>query len=170
MWRPVAGFESTHEVSIDGEVRSLGKLVIDTLGRQRRVPGRTLKPTRKSNGYLHLTLCGDEGQKTIHLHRIVLEAFVGSCPEGMEALHRDGDRANNQASNLRWGTHLENCSDRSRHGSSGHVLSFEKAQQIRSLKDTHTRKAIAAMFGVSVFTVMSVIKNRTWNVPQECTP
>lgn len=168
MWKPVAGFETTHEVSSCGKVRSLDKLVVDSLGRKRPVTGRMLKPTRKSNGYLHLTLCGEQGQKTLHLHRIVLESFVGPCPVGMEALHHDGNRENNQVANLRWGTHLENCADRSRHGSSGHVLSFEKAEQIRAMKDTHTRKALASMFGVSVFSTMNVIKNRVWNVPQEC--
>jgi hypothetical protein len=50
------------------------------------------------------------------VHRIVLEAFVGMCPEGMEARHLDGDRQNNHVSNLVWDVYVVNVSDRRAHG------------------------------------------------------
>jgi len=51
-----------------------------------------------------------------YVHRLVLEAFAGACPDGCQCLHRDGDTANNRFANLRWGTVRENAADRIRHG------------------------------------------------------
>src|SRR5262245_38045005 len=48
--------------------------------------------------------------------RLVLLAFVGPCPEGMECRHLDGNPQNNHVDNLRWGTSAENTEDQRRHG------------------------------------------------------
>lgn len=50
------------------------------------------------------------------VHRLVLEAFVGPCPEGMEGCHGDGDPTNNSLGNLRWDTATSNQLDKVRHG------------------------------------------------------
>lgn len=73
-----------------------------------------LKPTpRKKSG--HMVVC--LGRRCARLvHRLVLEAFVGPCPEGMECRHLDGNPANNRLDNLCWGTRRENCEDAVRHG------------------------------------------------------
>lgn len=55
------------------------------------------------------------------MHRLVLSAFVGPAPEGMEALHRDGSRANNRIANLAWGTHAQNQRDQLAHGTHAHA-------------------------------------------------
>lgn len=52
------------------------------------------------------------------MHRLVLEAFVGPCPIGMEACHNDGDTSNNQVDNLRWDTRSSNHMDKEKHGTS----------------------------------------------------
>ena len=36
------------------------------------------------------------------IHRLVLETFVGACPEGMEAQHWNDNRGDNRLENLRW--------------------------------------------------------------------
>lgn len=35
---------------------------------------------------------------------LVLETFVGPCPEGMKAIHINGDAEDNRLENLKWGT------------------------------------------------------------------
>lgn len=46
--------------------------------------------------------------KSFYVHRLVLEAFVGECPEGFECDHIDRNRSNNCLQNLRWITIFEN--------------------------------------------------------------
>lgn len=81
--------------------------------------GRWLKPFRSGNtGHLHVELCKNGIPKAVYVHQLVLEAFVGSCPEGMECRHLDGNPKNNELENLCWGTRKENQADRKRHGTS----------------------------------------------------
>ncbi|QZE10566.1 hypothetical protein SEA_SCOOBYDOOBYDOO_251 [Mycobacterium phage ScoobyDoobyDoo] len=65
------------------------------------------------SGHLRLNL---DTNKTRLVHRLVLEAFVGPCPPGMETRHLDDDPSNNRLSNLCWGTRLENTMDRVQNG------------------------------------------------------
>jgi hypothetical protein len=51
--------------------------------------------------------------------RLVLEAFVGLCPAGMEACHFNDDPADNRLENLRWDTHSNNHYDLVRNGKHG---------------------------------------------------
>ena len=46
------------------------------------------------------------------LARIVLEAFVGPCPEGHECDHKNRERDDDRLVNLRWVTHSENMLNR----------------------------------------------------------
>ena len=42
------------------------------------------------------------------IHRLVLEAFVGPCPEGKECNHKNHERDDNELTNLEWVTRSEN--------------------------------------------------------------
>lgn len=50
------------------------------------------------------------------MHRLVLLAFVGPCPDGMEACHANDIPTDNRLANLRWGTHADNMRDRIENG------------------------------------------------------
>lgn len=47
----------------------------------------------------------------VRIHRLVLTVFVGPCPEGKEACHRNSDKHDNRIENLYWGTRRENMLD-----------------------------------------------------------
>ena len=129
------------------------------------MPGKLIKPTRRPDGYWHLTLSLNGKLQTMYLHRIVLEAFVGARPDGMEALHRDDNQNNNCVSNLRWGTHGENCIDRSAHGGSGHKLTYELAQEIRGLRGKMRFVDIGERYGITKAMVWKIMSGRYWNTP-----
>lgn len=112
-WRPVPGFEGSYEVSDRGRVRSLDRIVTDKAGTKRRYLGRMLALTENRSGHLYVKL---GRANTLKVHRLVLEAFVGPCPDGQVCCHNDGDPANNNLSNLRWDSHSENMRDRVSHG------------------------------------------------------
>lgn len=111
-WRSVAGYEGIYEVSSDGRVRSLRRM--DRVGR--RVGGRELSIHTHPSGHQMVKLSKNGIYKQAKVHRLVLIAFAGPPPDGCEALHNDGDPANNRVENLRWGTRSENVRDRVRHG------------------------------------------------------
>lgn len=75
-------------------------------------PLRPLKAQINRAGY-HVVGLDRAGRNVSRfVHRLVLEAFVGPRPSGMEACHfPDHDKSNNSLSNLRWDTHAENEKD-----------------------------------------------------------
>ncbi|WP_075908859.1 HNH endonuclease signature motif containing protein [Mycobacteroides chelonae] len=81
-------------------------------------PGHLLKPnpTGRTRTHLAVALMVDKKRRDFKVHRLVMEAFVGPCPEGLEVLHWDDNPANNHLSNLRYGTRSENVKDRVRNG------------------------------------------------------
>jgi hypothetical protein len=103
-WKPIPGYEGLYEVSDCGLVR-------------RFIGGRykNRKLTIGSNGYLHLVLSKKNVKTTFSVHVLVLAAFVGPCPEDKECCHRDGDKLNNEVSNLYYGTKSQNWDDRRNH-------------------------------------------------------
>lgn len=117
-WRPVVGFESAYDVSNFGQVRSLERMVPYRFkGMARIQKGRMLKPALDRNGYHFVTLCLNGVRRTKRVSCLVLEAFVGPCPDGHESLHfPERDHSNNRVDNLRWGTQKENAADRDTHG------------------------------------------------------
>ena len=119
MWLPVPGYAGLYEVSGDGAVRSLDRDEIITGSRAgvRRRRGRTLRQfTLKTSPYLCVRLSKDGIARTRTVHTLVLEAFSGPCPEGMESRHLNGRHRDNAAANLAWGTPSENTQDQVLHG------------------------------------------------------
>lgn len=111
-WRAVRGYEGSYEVSDLGRVRSLDRVT----DRGRRWRGRFMTGSPMANDYLLVTLWRDGTQRSHLVHRLVLSAFTGPAPEGAEALHGDGNPANNALANLTWGTHSENQAGQVSHG------------------------------------------------------
>lgn len=113
-WLPVPGFPG-YRVSDTGRVQSCKKTGAcrDNTG---WIVWRDLKPGKDRNGHLHVTLSRDGEVFVQGIHRLVLAAFVGPCPPGMEGCHWDDDPANNRVENLRWDTRSNNCKDAFRNG------------------------------------------------------
>lgn len=111
-WRQLPGYEGAYEVSSLGRVRSLAR--IDSRGR--RIRARILSQWPHQTGHMYTKLSRNGDSRHGKVHRLVLLAFVGPPPVGCEALHGDGNPANNRIDNLSWGTRSENLYDRVRHG------------------------------------------------------
>lgn len=118
-WRDVPGYEGFYQVSDDGQVKSLDRVVLSRLKsgvRPWRRTGRVLSAAAQPKGHMMVVLHRDGSGKTRSVHSLVLQAFVGPCPEGMECCHNDGNPANNHLGNLRWDTPSANVLDQVRHG------------------------------------------------------
>jgi hypothetical protein len=128
-----------------------------------------MRPGLGSSGYLHLQLAPD--LRNYWVHRLVLEAFVGPCPEGMECCHNDGNRQNNSLSNLRWDTRQANQNDRKNHGT--HLkgtdvhLAKMNEEQVRTIRTeyatgTTSTNKLARKYNVSQAAIWNIIHRRTW--------
>jgi hypothetical protein len=111
-WLPIARVDGRYEVSDLGRIRCVQPAARGRSSKAPLVPNGSGK-----RGYLLVQVRRTDGRKmNLRVHTEVLTAFVGPRPAGHEARHLDGDRSNNRASNLAWGTQIENMRDRDRHG------------------------------------------------------
>lgn len=114
-WLAIAGYPG-YEVSDLGRVRSVDRWVRLKNGRMRFAAGRVLSQSSIKSGHRTVCLYVGAAGRTVLVHRVVLEAFVGPCPTGNECCHGEGGPADNTVANLRWDTHAENKLDRVRQG------------------------------------------------------
>lgn len=108
IWKDIPGYEGRYQVSNAGNVRSLAhrvRLVAHGKETTRLSPGRILKPGPQQSGHLSVAIGKGNSRQ---VHQLVLEAFVGPCPEGCEVLHLNHNPADNRLENLRYGTRSEN--------------------------------------------------------------
>jgi hypothetical protein len=121
---------------------------------------RALKAVpQKTSKHLTVGLHREKRQFRKRVHRLVLETFVGPCPDGMEALHEDDDPTNNHISNLRWGTRQQNREDMIRNRRLPTKLSVAQVREIRkSRQDGETLASIARRYGVSKSTVSEIAR------------
>jgi DNA-binding XRE family transcriptional regulator len=168
-WLPVPGWEGFYDVSDLGRVRSLDRVT----GRQRprRLAGCILKPQLANNGRFRVTLRRDGVKTDQMVHRLVMLAFVGPCPPGLEVLHGVGRELDNRLVNLKYGTHSENTLDKYRDGTDNAgencycaVLTWEQVREIRRLRaEQHLlQRELAARFNVSDTTIRKILRGETW--------
>lgn len=165
-WRSVHGYEGLYEVSSNGRVRSLPRSRLTAVGMQ-RWPGKELRAFVDDTGYLYVNLSNGSKAKKRAVHSLVLEAFIGPRPDGMQACHRDGNRVNPALENLRWDSVKANAMDRVTHGTqvrgsrSGVArLSDESVREI--LSRSESSKVLAKEYGVASSTIRAIRIGQNW--------
>ena len=107
---PVRGYEGLYEVSDQGIVWSVPRIVIGKDGACYRFPGRVLKPNlHKDVGYLIVSLWKEGKGTSYYLHRLTAGAHVPNPTNSPEVNHIDGNRQNNTSGNLEWVSRQENA-------------------------------------------------------------
>lgn len=171
-WLPVVGLEGLYEVSDQGRVRSLDRIVTqpnrwrdrgaETVSR--RLAGR-MQPIHSDGRYLYVVL-GRRRKARVHI--LVAEAFLGQRPDGLWTLHWDDDRDNCRLSNLRYGTPADNHDDRRRNGHSFHgsrngfsKLDAVTVAALKGLARRYSSNGLAAIVGVSGYCVQA-LWTHTW--------
>lgn len=124
------------------------------------------KPKVDKDGYL-LARVGNKWQK---IHRLVVLAFDGEIEKGHQVCHMDGNRQNNDISNLRAGTQLNNMRDRDRHGTTARgsriassKLTYEMAAQMKYEHTTGTPvPALMLKYNLSKSQVYKILRGEYW--------
>jgi hypothetical protein len=132
---------------------------------------RQLLGSLDQDGYLRVKLRTESGPRMFSLHRLILEAFVGPPPDGMQACHIDGNKTNNMPSNLRWDTCKANIEDKKRHGTyhSGErsvkaKLTNQQVMEIRLRYSTGEwlQRDLAKEYGVAKSTIGAILTRKTF--------
>ena len=140
--------------------------------------GRILKPDRftrraktgEKRVYYRITLSKNNVQTRFALHRLVAEPFIDN-PDGLpEVNHLDGDRSNNDISNLEWSTGEDNvkhametglCPRGESHGNNKY--SEAQALQVISMSKSGCSRAVCAeSAGVTISFVKDIRGGRAW--------
>lgn len=169
VYRPIEGFPG-YEIGDNGKVRSYWKRTAHGRGKGTSfilspIP-KTMKPT-PSHGYLRVALSRDKAQSTCRVHVLVLTAFVGPRPPGLQACHKNGKRHDCRLSNLRWGTPSSNQLDRWKHGTMSFHLAKLTARQVRSIVSRfargESRGELSYRFRVDRGTINRVLRGSSWS-------
>lgn len=172
IWKPVVWTNGCYDVSSKGRVkRNHGMVNHRYKGALKVVPTRILAASRKPSGYLSVMLCVENKRVRRHVHSLVLGAFVGPRPEGMECCHNDGDPSNNELSNLRWDTPAANARDRHLHGTLLHGAACPIARltdsEAATIRRAHASGGASILdlskrFNVSTTSVRDVVRGNTY--------
>lgn len=171
-YRDIEGFEG-YRVGSDGTVWSCWERAKGKGSGRKWVMGsewRQCKLTPFNNGYMSVTLCRNGEPKRCTVHSIVLSAFRGERPSGLEARHLDGNRQNNHLTNLAWGTNAENVADKLRHGTTGKGerngrAKLNEAKALAALDRIaagESKSAVARDLGIGWTTLDHLASGRSW--------
>lgn len=169
-WRAVVGYEGLYEVSSHGHIRRVGgwirkgTVILSGIGRR-------LRGYLNHDGYLRVCLSDSMGRNVNRfVHILVVEAFVGPVPDGMEVNHKDGDKSNARTGNLEIVTPKGNGEHASMTGLRpvGSAVAGAKLNDAMVIKvrgwhrDGESMNGIAGRLGLSPGTVRDCVKRITW--------
>lgn len=160
IWRDIKGFNGAYKVSNLGNVYSDHK--------------KSEKKQSIDEGGYHLVILYLNGkQHNCLVHRLVAEAFIDK-PDGKDYVnHKDGNKSNNEVSNLEWTTRSENeqhaydtglrtvGEDRYNAKLSNEDVEWIKENYIPRHKE-FGQSAIARKFGVSQQNISNIVNGKRW--------
>jgi hypothetical protein len=165
-WRPIVETDGLYEVSDQGRVC------------KHKNGRRILLKINWSGPYGKVGLYpkGVTGL-TRQVHRLVCEAFHGAPKDFQVARHLNGDRRDNRASNLAWGSPEENCQDAVIHGThkgernGRSKLTEDQVAAIKAILCSHpslSRNMLAKALNVTRTTIGHIEKGRQWQHVEAC--
>ena len=92
--KPIPDFPSLL-ATLDGRIWEIKRNYLDG--------GKFLKQYANTNGSMYVKFTHNGHRHTRQVHRLILEAFMGSCPPGMVGKHRSGNLSDNRLENICWG-------------------------------------------------------------------
>lgn len=120
IWKAIPNIEG-YEASNLGRIRSYR--IRGSRGKLSATP-KILKPLiDKKTGYAFVHLSGNKGAYLRRkIQTLVMLAFIGPRPEGLNILHKDDNKLDNRLDNLRYGTQKENVEDMIKHHNGIHPM------------------------------------------------
>lgn len=168
IWKDVEGYEGHYQVSNLGKVRSLDRKVRYKGGWVSNRRGRLLKQASMKSGYKTVNLKKGGTRHTFLVHRLVLINFKGIILN-YQVNHKDGNKENNNLTNLEWMTGSENTKHSvennlncygEKHG--GSKLKESEVKEILYGHKEMTQQEVAKIYGVAQTTISMIRTGINW--------
>ena len=108
IWKDIKDYEGLYQVSNLGRIKSLVCWAGNKYSKKYIKKEKILKFKPKKNGYFVVTLRHKNIIKYKTIHRIVAETFLPNPNNYPVVNHIDGNKINNNVSNLEWCTYKHN--------------------------------------------------------------
>lgn len=173
VWKDIPNYEGLYQASDFGQIKSFDasqKINNKWGGITTRVINGSILKHIVIDGYHYVNLYKNRKSRRYSVGGLILSSFIGPMPVGMERCHNDGVKSNNTLLNLRYDTHLENITDKIKHGTYfvGEQCTSSKLTEcqvidIRTRRNSgETAKSIADDFNVNPIAVRRVCTGVTW--------
>ena len=162
LWKDIKGYEGLYQVSTYGRVKSLEHTTNDRYFKE-----KLYKPTEKSGHFTVVLRKHGTKPKHFALSRLILTTFVGECPKGCIACHKDGNSRNNHVDNLYWGTYAQNTRDLFVSNTAKQArLTVEQVKEIKRATcngyKRGTLQKLEKQYNVGKCTIWNIVAGRTW--------
>lgn len=107
-WEKITGYEDLYEISTFGRVRSLERTAKRNKQGDITIKEKMLSLQITPKGYFRVQLAKNGQQKNYMVHRLVADAFLPNSKNRPQVNHLNGDKTNNNVTNLEWVTASEN--------------------------------------------------------------
>lgn len=168
-FKDIKGYKGIYKINELGTIVAYPKTFMNN-GNLLFKKGYTVSVSEDSSGYLKATLRDAGGNKSApKVHRLVAETFLGDRPDGMEINHKDGNKLNNNVSNLEYISHKDNVihafdTGLNNNYAGNHVFSkLTKDNVIEMRNDKHNTNAhYAKKFNVNSGTISRARRGESW--------
>lgn len=176
IWKKIDGYED-YSISNTGKIMFDGKTVIDIFGKKREYAPHIVAQCVNSSNYKKVVLRNENGSKNFYVHRLMAQAFIPNPENLPEVNHIDGNKWNNNISNLEWCSVSEN----SKHAFANNLREisaynkYKVKQNASKLNDLDIlaiqvlvdrgiqKKEIAKLFGVYDSVICDLTNGKSYN-------
>lgn len=166
VWKLIEGFEN-YEISNFGNVRSIERYTKGRFGFVLRKQ-KTIKPQLRER-YMAVGLYNNLKFNSNPIHRLVAQAFIPNPDNKPQVNHIDGNKLNNNYSNLEWCTSKENVKHSydigiRKTGEKHHCAKLKENDilEIRTNKNNLTQKELGLIYGVTHFLINRIVTKKEW--------
>lgn len=172
IYKAIEDFERLYEINSAGIIQSLDRVVIDKRWGTKKLKGGIKKSIKNKYGYLRVNLHKGGKPHFFNVHRLVALAFIPNPDNKPMVNHKDGNKINNDVSNLEWCTALENSKHATATGlhnvrGENNVTSKLTEKQVYEIRQLLSQKVpqikLAEKYGVKQAHISSIKLYKTWN-------